>query len=89
MKCATCGDDHDLLDPTFRRPEAVVALAGNERANRVKEGDDLCVIRACADAEPHRCFVRCVLKVPLLDADGETAWGLWAEVEVTDFRRIV
>jgi hypothetical protein len=89
MKCATCGDDHDLLEPTFRRPEAVVALSSAERSQRVKEGDDLCVIRARAEGEPHRCFVRCVLNVPLLDADGRTAWGLWVEVEVTDFRRIV
>jgi hypothetical protein len=89
MKCATCGDDHELLEPTFRRPGAVVALSKKERTQRVKEGDDLCVIRARGEGDRHRCFIRCVLNVPLLDADGQTAWGLWVELELADFRRIV
>jgi hypothetical protein len=63
MKCATCGDDHDLLEPTFPRPVAVVALSSAERSQRVKEGDDLCVIRARSEGEPHRCFVRCLTEV--------------------------
>jgi len=89
MKCATCGEEHDLLEPTFRRPDAVVSLPAGERAARVKEGDDLCAIWAKADGEAHRYFVRCRLPVGLLDADGETAWGIWAEVGEADFRRIV
>jgi hypothetical protein len=89
MKCATCGEDHDLLDPTFRRPEAVVTLASAERAARVKESDDLCAIWAASEGESHRYFIRCVLKVALLDAEGQTAWGLWAEVAEADFRHIV
>ena len=89
MKCATCGEDHDLLDPTFRRPEAVVSLPKAERAARVKESDDLCALWAASEAESHRYFVRCVLKVALLDAEGEAAWGLWAEVGEADFRLIV
>lgn len=89
MKCATCGEEHDLLEPTCRRPDAVVSLPAGERAARVKEGDDLCAIWAKADGEAHRYFVRCRLPVGLLDADGETAWGIRAEVGEADFRRIV
>src|SRR5688572_19467293 len=89
MKCATCGEEHDLLDPSFRRPDAVVSLRTDERAVRVKESDDLCAIWAASDGEQHQYFVRCVLKVRLLDAEGETAWGLWAEVAQEDFHRIV
>lgn len=89
MKCATCGEEHDLLEPTFRRPDAVVALSAEERATRVKEGNDLCAIWAQSDGEQHRYFVRCVLKVGLLDAPDETGWGLWAEVQETAFRRIL
>ena len=89
MKCATCGAEHDLLEPTFLRPDAVVDLPSEERAERVNETDDLCAIWARSDAEPHRYFVRCVLKVRLLDAPGDTGWGLWVEVMGGDFDRIV
>jgi hypothetical protein len=89
MKCSTCGEEHELLQPTFHRPDAVVALPAVERAARVKEGNDLCAIWAQATGEQHRYFVRCVLKVDLLDADQKTAWGIWAEVAEPDFRCIV
>jgi hypothetical protein len=89
MKCPTCGEEHELLDPAFRRPEAVVGLSDVDRAARVKESDDLCAIWADSDAEPHRFFVRCVLNVALLDAEQPAAWGLWAEVAEPDFKRIV
>jgi hypothetical protein len=89
MKCATCGEEHDLLEPSFRRPEAVVSLSTEERAERVKENDDLCAIWAASESERHRYFVRCLLKVRLLDAEDDTAWGLWAEVEEADFHRIL
>lgn len=89
MRCSTCGEEHDLLEPTFRRPEAVINLPAEERAARVKESDDLCAIWGKADGERHRYFVRCVLKVDLLDAEGATAWGIWAEVAEVDFRLIV
>jgi len=88
MKCPTCGDEHDLLEPSFRRPDAVVGLPRDERAQRVKETDDLCAIWAGSDDEPHLYFVRCVLPVRLLDAEGDTAWGLWVQVAETDFHRI-
>jgi hypothetical protein len=88
MKCPTCGEEHKLLDPIFRRPDAVVTLSEAERKSRVKENDDLCVIRA-QDAEPaDRYFVRCLLPVRLLDATSGINWGIWAEVAEADFRRI-
>jgi hypothetical protein len=67
----------------------VVSLSPEERASRVKEGDDLCVLRAVSPAQEQRCFVRCVLPVSLLDATDTTHWGLWAEVAATDYRQIV
>ena len=73
----------------FRGERYIVSLPSAERTERVKEGDDLCALWASSDAERHRYFVRCGLKVSLLDAEGQTAWGLWAEVSEADFRRIV
>jgi hypothetical protein len=77
-----------LLEPVFRRPQAVVDHSPEFRARHVRENDDLCEIRARTPAERHRCFVRCTLEVPLLDGDGPTHWGLWAEISQTDFQRI-
>lgn len=88
MKCATCGEEHDLLEPTFRRPDVVVALPDSERAARVKESDDLCIVKPADDGGGYRFFVRGVLKVPLLDAEGESAWGLWAELSSDDCRTV-
>jgi hypothetical protein len=67
----------------------VVNLSSEERAARVKEGDDLCAIWSQSDDERHRYFVRAVLKVPLLDANDGTGWGLWVEVAESDFQTIV
>jgi hypothetical protein len=89
MKCSQCDEDHVLLDPVFRRPEAVVILSDEERAFRVKDGNDVCFIREDASNLRIRYFVRCVLKVRLLDAEGESAWGIWAEVGEADCRRIL
>lgn len=88
MKCATCGEEHDLLDPTFLRPDAVVRLPAEERA-RVQSNNDLCRIRSVSGLEQDRYFVRCVLPVPLLDAGSDIAWGLWVEVVEADFRRVL
>ncbi len=66
-----------------------MSLTPSERSARVKESDDLCAIWGRAEGEDHRYFVRCVLKVPLLDAPDETGWGIWADVGEVDFRRIV
>ena len=89
MKCSICGARHEVLDPTFRRPEAVVSLPEAERARRVQENDDLCMIRPHGSEELARCFVRCTLKVEVHDSEQDAMWGLWAEVTPGDFQRIV
>jgi hypothetical protein len=78
MRCA-CGDHHELLDPVFVRPDAIVTLPPDERARRARESDDLCALRG--DDGFVRCFVRCLLPVALIDAPGTIAWGVWAEVD--------
>ena len=63
MRCATCGEAHALLDPAFRRPDAVALMPPDERAERVKEDDDLCAIWATEKGKRHWYYVRCVLPV--------------------------
>ena len=89
MKCSTCGEYHDLLEPTFRRPDAVVRLTDADRASRVKESEDLCAIWAGSDGDQHRYYVRCVLPVRLLDSPEGSAWGLWVEVAEANFHLVV
>jgi hypothetical protein len=78
MRCATCGEDHDVLEPTFRRPDVIFAMTADEKQGRVFETDDVCALRG--RDTPDRFFVRGVLPVRLLDGPGTTGWGIWAEV---------
>lgn len=89
MRCSVCGAEHKLVDlePSFSRPDEVVALPPEVRAQRVKEDDDLC--RVSGVDSPDRYFVRCVLAVPLLDVRRHFNWGLWVEVERAAFERVV
>jgi hypothetical protein len=86
MRCDACGAEHELLDPAFGRPDAVVLLPREERARRATESDDLCSLGGAAAT---RWFVRCVLPVRLLDHESTLHWGAWAEVAEPDYRRIL
>jgi hypothetical protein len=86
MKCSICGDEHDLLEPAFARPDVIFQMTAEEKRGRVWESDDICALRGVG--EPDRYFVRGFLPVRLLDAPGATAWGLWAEVGEDDAKVI-
>ena len=83
MKCPTCGEEHDLLDPVFSRPDVIFRMSPEEKNGRVMENDDICALRG-DEVTPSRYFVRCTLPVQLLDAPGNVCWGLWAEVSEAD-----
>lgn len=83
MKCITCGEEHDLLEPTFLRPDVLVGMSAEEKKGRVFEHKDICALRG-EGGDPHRYFVRSKLPVRLLDAPGSTSWGLWVEVAEKD-----
>jgi hypothetical protein len=83
MKCSTCGAEHELLEPSFSRPDVIFAMAAEQKQGRVLESDDICALRGEGGAAD-RFFVRCTLSVDLLDVPGKTAWGLWAEVSEHD-----
>jgi hypothetical protein len=84
--CSTCGAEHDVLDPTFRRPEAFQRLSSESRDQHAKANDDLCEIFL---PEGPRHFVRGVLPVEVEGLPDDVWWGLWAEVEQPVFRRIL
>ena len=81
MRCSRCGSEHELLEPSFLRPDAVVEMPEVQRQSRVEENDDLCRVLMGDGDEVPRFFLRTVLPVQLLDVDDYTQWGLWVEVE--------
>lgn len=86
-RCAQCGDEHEVLDPAFRRPEPFVLLDGDLREAHTKANDDICTI-ALPGAEA-RYFVRGTLPVEVAGYADGVWWGLWAEVSEATFSRIV
>jgi hypothetical protein len=86
-RCSTCGAEHELLDPTFKRPEPYLRLARDLRDSHAKADDDLCRISPPGD-EP-RFFVRGVLPVSVTGHADGVWWGVWAEVSEASFARIL
>src|SRR5687768_10013078 len=84
MRCPTCDTEHELLEPSFRRPDVVFAMDADERKG-VRDGDDFCAIPPRPGSEA-RFFLRTVLPVRLTDHDAWTQWGLWVEVSEEDAR---
>jgi hypothetical protein len=80
--CSICGETHEGLptDRAFALPDVVWDIPEAERAERAKFDSDLCRF-----GERH--FIRCVLRDPFAEAEGEFTWGVWAEVERSVFRR--
>jgi hypothetical protein len=88
VRCAQCNRDH-ATDPVFPRPTAVVLLPRDARALRVRESDDLCVVRPWMNEREQRYFVRGVMFVAVDRVPTGTAWGLWAEVDAKVFETYV
>jgi len=86
-QCRICGQEHEFLDPTFRRPEAYVRLDSRTRNEDARADDNLCLIEL--PGEPPRYFVRGVLPVSVPERPEGLMWGLWAEVSEAAFRRVL
>jgi hypothetical protein len=86
-RCSKCGAEHEVLDPTFRRPEPYVRLDPECQEAHAKANDDVC--RITLPDRPARYFVRGVLPVEVRDRPQDLWWGLWAEVSESAFRRVV
>jgi hypothetical protein len=77
--CAQCGQPHRELEPAFRRPDALLAVPPAERADRVRQSDDLCSIDDTA------FFIRCVAPIPVAGRAAPFHWGFWVQVSRPDF----
>jgi len=82
--CSCCGKRLEGVptDMAYRRPVHYLRVPEAERAKRVYDTDDFCVIDASV------FLIRGVLRVPLIDQPGRFfAWGLWAAVARESFER--
>lgn len=80
--CAECDVEHrGLPDLAFRLPDAIFALDPSERAGRVRDSSDLCIL------DDDRHWIRAVLPVPVVATDFEYCFGVWVEVRADDFAR--
>lgn len=78
-RCAVCEEEHDEVEPAFRRPDAFFAVPEPERATRIEESDDLVSI------DDEAFFLRGVVQVPVLGREAGYAWGFWAKVAKAHF----
>lgn len=84
MICAKCGQEHPIeeMELTFRRPDDAATLSSDERARRVQESSDLCIV------DNHKFFIRCVLPLPVAGRERPYNIGLWVQVSQDTFQRI-
>ena len=78
--CTCCGQTHDdLADVVFDEPVFVQSIPEEERADRVRLDDDLCVID---DAEH---FIRGVIEIPIHGQAETFGIGVWVSQKRENF----
>jgi hypothetical protein len=82
LKCARCGEEHELLEIAFGLPDDYSLVPPGEQAARGMATDDLCMLDS-------RCFIRGVLPLPVWGEGREYCFGVWAEVTPDALRRCI
>ena len=78
--CKCCGEVHDgLPDVGFDQPAYAADVPEDERAERVRLDEDLCVV----DNEHH--FIRGVLRLPVHGQDEPFGIGVWVSQKAENF----
>ena len=76
FRCGVCDrlHDHLPLDIGYRRPELYFSVPEDERASRIEENDDLCIV------DDSIFLVRGVLFLPIQESDEQFGWGVWVRI---------
>ena len=87
-RCPTCGEEHDLssFEPTYRRPDAYLAVPAADRYFRTIVGTDDCRVRDEDDTN-RRYFLRVLLPMRVRGELEPCSWGIWVEVDEASFDR--
>jgi hypothetical protein len=88
VRCATCGEEHELLamEPSYAWPDAYYEVPKKQRKYLTNFSKDDGRIRNADDTE-RRHFLRVLLSVPIHGEEHDVAWGLWVEVSDADWER--
>jgi hypothetical protein len=87
--CSVCGREHDFasLEPSYRWPDAYLAVPPAEREHRTFGGKDDCGVRDADDSE-RRYFLRAGMHMPIHGEVETCCWGIWVEVPLGVWNRI-
>jgi hypothetical protein len=101
VACWRCGIEHEVqdLEPSYRLPDAIHALAEPVRSDRARLSQNFCVLfpERGADARPRRrggsrdgdrWFVRVLVPFAVHERTDSCSWGLWAEVAQVTFEEV-
>ncbi|WP_190697817.1 MULTISPECIES: DUF2199 domain-containing protein [Cyanophyceae] len=79
--CSVCGQYHDnlLMDLAYQRPADVFKVPANERPQRIRVNEDLCII------DDTEFYIRGVLMLPVHELVDSFRWGVWAQVDKEAF----
>ena len=80
--CNICGKIHSGLpmDMAYVNPADYFMIPPNERAERIRKDEDVCVI------DNDSFYIRGVLPIPVIDSNNDFRWGTWVKVEECDFK---
>ena len=87
--CPYCSELHDLLavEPSFRMPDAYLAIPQAERAVRTLATKDACAVQDM-DKNAGRFFLRVLAPFFIKHRPEPISWGVWVEVQQRDFERV-
>jgi hypothetical protein len=88
VRCATCGEEADLLamEPSYDRPDAYFEVPKRQREYLTNFSKDDGRIRNAEDTE-RRHFLRVLLSIPIRGDQRDIAWGVWVELSAADWER--
>lgn len=82
LVCKVCGDSHEGMPTNYgwAMPDELWEIPEAGRSSRAQFNSDCCQL-------DDRFFIRCVLALPLNEQSGFYAWGVWVEIEESDYLR--
>jgi hypothetical protein len=88
VTCSRCGIAHDIseIEPSLRRPDAILGVPSSRRGVDTFEGDDFCVL-TLADGSAPRHFLRVLMPFSVSGREVPCSWGIWVEVAQSSFSR--
>jgi hypothetical protein len=85
VKCHKCGQYHDshTIEVVFKYPDAYFDIPEEERSERVKKNDDICII------DEREYYIRGLLPIKTtLIKKKEYHWGVWVKVDADTYKII-